>query len=412
MRVDSLPLPLPTPPADIGWLHGMRGLLDAAATVFRHEDDNAANARFALDPASARITDEHADQWNTTYTLSGSMRVSVDGTASVDMPVRYDVTLRNTDATPERMRQINPFDPATLPERTRITINGGDYTGTPLEAGFAAMADANGVRDIHDLRLSLDMLDDGTLRVMTGAHALFDAPRAHGPASLPGDRQDFIRHTTLLHDPAGGDSADYNAMLLTGAMPPGTVRIEEAVNGDAIHGEVSDTATGEINDVTWTLDAKGRPVAAEAELTWEPGSGGRDSDRIEVSAQSRFRTDNGLGGTQDDVGHMVAYRFVNGHGSVNMFPQFGLFNRGAYARMEQEWSDWITAGMDVRISVDLTPADAARPTQVHVDYEVFDPASGKMIYDPALIAFGNSAGQTFDPVAATRMAEMIDTANS
>src|SRR5690606_9626578 len=116
--------------------------------------------------------------------------------------------------------------------------------------------------------------------------------------------------------------------------------------------------------------------AAEATLSWEPGSGGRDSDRIEAGAQSRFRVDNDMKGSGDDVGHMIAYRFVNGHGPVNMFPQFGLFNRGPYARMEQEWSDWLANGMEVKVEVDLVPDDAPRPDEVHVDYEVIDPTTG------------------------------------
>jgi hypothetical protein len=199
-------------------------------------------------------------------------------------------------------------------------------------------------------------------------------------------------------------------MLLHGTFPDGTVGTVEDVESETIRGVLTETGSGEINDVVWTLDEQGRPTEAEATLTWEPGSGGRDSDRIEGNAQSRFRVDNGMKGTGDDVGHMIAYRFVNGHGPVNMFPQFGLFNRGPYARMEQEWSDWLSNGMEVRINVDLVPNDVQRPSEVHVDYEVIDPATGNVVYDPSLIAFMNADGQRFDPVAESRMDEMIEAA--
>src|SRR5690606_13687576 len=104
------------------------------------------------------------------------------------VPVRYEVTTRNEHATPLQMRAIHPFDPATIPERTRIELHGRDYAGTAFEASFRRLAEANDLASIDDLRLSLEMTDDGELRVMRGAQQLFDAPRAGGPASLPAER--------------------------------------------------------------------------------------------------------------------------------------------------------------------------------------------------------------------------------
>src|SRR5690606_13336196 len=243
------------------------------------------------------------------------------------------------------------------------------------------------------------MIADGELRVMTGSNRLFDAPREGGPASYPAQREDFIRHTALLDDPAGADRAAYSRMLLDGTPPPQTVRIGEEVEGSSITGVVTETGSGESNEVVWTIDQAGRPASADAVLTWEPGSGGRDSDRIEGNAQSRFRVDNDMKGSGDDVGHLIAYRFVNGHGPVNMFPQESNFNQRVYAGMEQEWSDWLAEGMEVRIEIALAPADVQRPDQVRVDYEVIDPATGKAVYDPQLIVFDNQAGQVFDRIA-------------
>lgn len=369
-----------------------------------------AEVAFELDEASVRTSDENEGQWNTSYTTTADMTVSAPGGRHTQVPVRYEVTVRNENATPEQMRAVNPFDPATIPDRTRIEVHGADYEGTALEAPFRALAEANGLDSIAGLRLSLEMTDKGQLRVMTGAEHLFDAPRDGGPSSYPADRQDFTRHTTLLADPAGGDLGGYSRMLLTGQVPDGTVILAEDVSGSAIHGTVTEAGSGEVNDITWTLDAEGRPASAEATLTWEPSSRGRDSDRIEGNAQSRFRTDNEMKGTGDDVGHIFAYRFVNGHGPVNMFPQFGLFNRGAYAQMEQEWSNWLSRGMDVTIEVELVGGTSQRPDEVHVDYQVVDPATGAVVYDPSLIAFANTDGQAFDAIAESGMDDMIDRA--
>ena len=410
MMDETFRFPPPTPPGGDwpGW-----GAPPASGAAPGFDADllaaDPADVRFALDPASVRVQDERADPWNTHYTASATVEVSAPGVAPQPVDVRYSVTLRNEHASPLRMREVNPFDPATIPPRTRIDVQGADTLGTPLEASFQALAQANGLAATGDVRLSLEMTADGELRVMTASQALFDAPREGGPASLPADREDFIRHTALLGDPAGADRAGYARMLLDGTPHEASVRIAEDVEGRAIAGTVTDTGSGETNAVVWTLDDSGRPRSADATLTWEPGSGGRESDRIEANAQSRFRADNDMKGSGDDVGHVIAYRFVNGHGPVNMFPQQSHFNQRVFAAMEQEWADWLGAGMDVRIQVALGPENTPRPDQVRVDYEVIDPASGRAVYDPRMVVFDNEAGQVYDRIAREDMDSMIGT---
>ena len=406
------PLPPPLP-----WRDGNYSLLRPDAGGPAALDPALLDARpgdvaFELDPRSVVIGNEKTAQWNTTYEASGEMTVRGPDGASTDVPVRYEVSLRNEEATPAAMASVNPFDPSTIPPRTRIEVHGADYAGTALEPAFRELAAANDLASIDDLRLSLEMTEKKGLRVMTGSEQLFDAPRDGGPGSPALERQDFTRHTSMLSDPAGADLAQYKRMFLTGEVPDGTVVLVEDVEPGEVRGTLTETGSGEVNDITWTLDAEGRPTGAEAVLTWEPSSRGRDSDRIETSAQSRFRTDNDMKGSGDDVGHLMAYRFAQGHGEVNMFPQFSSFNQGAYARMEQEWSDWLGAGMEVRIDIDLLRNDSHRPDEVHVDYEVIDPVTGNIVYDPSLIAFGNSDGQSFDAIASGRMPDMIDRATA
>ncbi len=412
MNHETLRFP-PPPPACGGW----PGWSDPPAAAAPGFDPgllaaDPADVRFALDASTVRLRDERSDRWNTGYEASGTVLVSAPGVAAEPVAARYTVTLRNEHATPAQMRALNPFDPATIPPRTRIQLDGADYVGTPMEPAFRALAAANGLDDVGDLRLSLETTADGELRVMSGSHALFDAPRAGGPSSPPLQREDFIRHTTMLDDPAGADRGGYVRMLLDGSLPDASVRIAEDVDADIVAGTVTDTGSGERNDVAWTLDGRGRPLSADATLTWEPGSGGRDSDRIEADAQSRFRRDNDMGGSGDDVGHMLAYRFVNGHGPVNMFPQESTFNQRVYAGIEQEWSDWLDAGMEVQVEIALERGGSgARPERVQVDYAVIDPASGATVYDPTMIVFDNEAGQVFDRIARGEMDAMIgDTA--
>ena len=53
-----------------------------------------------------------------------------------------------------------------------------------------------------------------------------------------------------------------------------------------------------------------------------------------------------------------------------------------------------------------------RPDGAQVDYEVVDPATGNVVYDPSLIVFENSGGQVFDGIARAEMDDIIDTANA
>ncbi|HST44206.1 MAG TPA: DNA/RNA non-specific endonuclease [Luteimonas sp.] len=359
------------------------------------------------DPASTRTTGEATRSGRTTFTSSTEVRISTPDAPATRAEVAFQVDMPKDAATPAAMRAVNPFDPASIPPGTTVRLDGADYVGTPFEAGFREIAAINDTR-IEQLAITIGRTKDGELRVASADAAVFDAPKVAGPASQPLDRDDFALHKVLFDDAdAPGTVAAVNAFLTTGALPDGTVGVREEVAVGAVNATIADIASGEANEVMWTFDERGRPTGAEATLTWEPSSADRDHDRIEANAQSQFRTDHGLAGTADHTGHMLAYRFVAGHGSVNMFPQEGSFNTGTYARIEQEWSDWLAEGMDVRISIDLGPGGQQRPDTVAVDYEVIDPASGKVVYDPALTVFDNAAGQVYDTIRRNEMDDLI-----
>src|SRR5690606_32743103 len=146
------------------------------------------------------------------------------------------------------------------------------------------------------------------------------------------------------------------------------------------------------NVVTWTNDSEGRPIRAEADLT--EVFTGIDRSSAETKAQ---RDAAGRGIEGDQGGHLIGHRFVKDQGLKNLFPQNGNFNVSAYKTLENEWADWIDAGMDVHITVALTPENVDRPDRVRVAYEVTDPADGSVVYDQR-VTFRNEAGQQFDRV--------------
>lgn len=154
------------------------------------------------------------------------------------------------------------------------------------------------------------------------------------------------------------------------------------------------------NEVSWTVDAEGRPVHAEATLH-EVHDGTPRS-----SAEQRAQRETGHAGNPGDQGgHIIGHRFMPDQGSVNMFPQAGDFNNGAYRLMENEWADWVKAGADVRVNVDLSDFHGARPEQVSVSYQVHD-EGGQLIYEGGE-RFRNEAGQQFDRVPRADIEAML-----
>jgi DNA/RNA non-specific endonuclease len=152
------------------------------------------------------------------------------------------------------------------------------------------------------------------------------------------------------------------------------------------------TVTSKIgkNEVTWKLDAEGYPVRAEGDLREVFPSATRSSAETKAQGQAGDR------GQPDDVGgHIFGHRFVLNQGDKNLFPQNGQFNNSAYRKLENEWSDWIKSGKEVRVEIDFSGGTAARPDKMEVFYKVVDPASGKTV-SKQTVDFDNEAGQVFD----------------
>ncbi|MFC4728917.1 DNA/RNA non-specific endonuclease [Coralloluteibacterium thermophilus] len=376
------------------------------------------DVRFEHDPATTRVADESSFRQRTTYSASTEVTVTTPGHQAGPILVDYHANLPRNAATPAAMQALNPMDPDTWPPGTTVELRGGDFAGTPFEETFRTLAEINDVGSLEDTRLVINKSTVtqsrpvSELRVMSGPASVFDAPFEHGPGSAVLDRQDFSIHTLVQRDPTAPDQrAALNHLLLTGTQPDGSVGLSETVSADSIHALVTEVGSGEVNDVVWTFDEDGRPLQAEATLTWLPGSGShRAGDTVENTAQADFRVEHGLD-SSEHTGHILAYRFVHGHGPVNMFPQNGNFNTGAYARLENEWADWLDAGMNIDLRVALDPPGAERPDQVVVEYTVTEPESGAVVYQPQVTVFDNAAGQVYDRIARGDMPGMIAEAN-
>ncbi len=147
-----------------------------------------------------------------------------------------------------------------------------------------------------------------------------------------------------------------------------------------------------LNQATWSLDAKGRPVTLDAHLKEIAGGSARSG--AEQRAQGLAGK---LGIAGDEGGHLLGHRFMDDQGVKNLFPQNANFNRSAYKTMENEWADWLASGREVKLKVSLEPPGAVRPDRVLVDYDVMDPKTGKVVFTRAH-DFSNAAGEVFERV--------------
>ena len=170
---------------------------------------------------------------------------------------------------------------------------------------------------------------------------------------------------------------------------------------------IGGNVTGRLGDnrVDWTLDGQGRPVRAEArptEVHAEPRTS--EETRLQRQAGGADRADD------DQGGHLTAHRFIGEDGGLaNLFPQNANFNLSAYKTLENELADWIRAGGEVRMNVNLRYGnDGTRPDRVEVSYTVHHPDTGELIFEDGA-RFRNESSQTFDrrtgEFIATRTAE-------
>jgi len=194
-----------------------------------------------------------------------------------------------------------------------------------------------------------------------------------------------------------GQLLSFGARQTLGEVGPATVTLSGA---GAATGTERTAVVGR-NEATWTLDAQGRPVRAEATLKEV------FTDLERSSAETRAQGDAADRGVEGDHGgHIIGHRFVKDQGLDNLFPQNGDFNISAYKTLENEMADWVEAGAEVRVTIDLL-GGGDRPVQVRVAYEVLSAASGDIVYENNVL-FRNQADQTFDRTPSSDMKGLLD----
>lgn len=158
------------------------------------------------------------------------------------------------------------------------------------------------------------------------------------------------------------------------------------------------------NEVTWTVNDKHETVRAEATIRHIPPKKERPDEENELTANVGHeggRT--GAFPVNDNGGHIIGYQFLHDQGLVNMFPQNSQFNQQIYTQFETEMRQWVEAGGEVRVKVEVGTRGTdgqlqwggARPDNVEVTYEVVNPQTGESVYRN-FARFKNEQDQSFN----------------
>lgn len=157
------------------------------------------------------------------------------------------------------------------------------------------------------------------------------------------------------------------------ADPPATVTIKnghKSVQDPTFlkYGELAPNSSYTRNGYDYATDAQGRVTQASGQLRLEDYPRYKDYE-TKIGHQ-------GIDG--DQGGHLIGNRFGGTSEGVNLVPQNGNFNTGAYNQLERQWADEIRAGNRVDVRVGLSYADnTGRPSRYQIEYTVTNPTTGE-----------------------------------
>lgn len=246
------------------------------------------------------------------FTVSAD--ISVTARAAISVPVggvegsiSRGVTASYTVAMPEAVAHtldpstVNPFDPSTMPTGSVVTLEGGQYATTELNATFRALAVQTKVTEAEGVSASITRTSPTSVRVTAGPTQAVRAYNGVGLELGAGEirlgRQDNLGGSTLrsaefnLSTPEG--SAGYRDFLTHGQLP--------TANGPGISG----VSTTERTTFTSTAQLGGRigpsgnpnSLDGTLDLNSNAGSSVRTTNAdgtSTVAAELRYGTNVGL----------------------------------------------------------------------------------------------------------------------
>jgi len=214
----------------------------------------------------------------------------------------------------------------------------------------------------------------GASKIVRGVDAAADVAEAGRVAGrlddVPGVDVDLARLDDVPSSP------DVDGLGVPGAVIPDSM-ITRNVGG---------------NEISWRLDGDGRPLEVSAEIREVFSGATRSSDELAAQRNLPGKIEG------DHAGHVIGHRFGLDQGMKNLFPQNGNFNTSAYKKLENEMADFVGAGAEVRVDVQVDWGPNGRPDMVSVQYDAVDPSTGRTVFSRD-VEFDNIPGQPFDRVS-------------
>ncbi|ARU51723.1 hypothetical protein CBR64_09735 [Cellulosimicrobium cellulans] len=255
---------------------------------------NGSKISFGVNGGAEYTVGEKSEDGFTTYTSKSDVSIGVEGGVDkggtgVSGGYTTGVTSAYTVKVPDDAGvtdpgSINPFDPRSMPVGSSVTMDGGSYAETELNAAFRHIAVESSVKDASGVTSLVERTGDDTVRVTAGPT---EAIANHAGLGLDFDAVKVMLGNTTSLDGASLRSAEfdlstpegqaaYDTYLVTGEIPAdpstgisGTTKIER-VEFDSTSTVGFDTPVGgaewEIGKNTGSLVATTNPDGSTEQL--------------------------------------------------------------------------------------------------------------------------------------------------
>lgn len=169
-------------------------------------------------------------QTQASLTIEGGVSAptgGLQGTYTLGSTSTYTVAMPEAAATPQAISTANPFDPASMPPGTKITMDGSTYQSTAFEATFRGISVGSDIQTSSGASFIVQKNEDGTIQVMTGPTEGLDAVNTLGAdlgvasaeLSSSFSVKDARYQVANFDINTAEGRAAYNAFLTTGQMP-------------------------------------------------------------------------------------------------------------------------------------------------------------------------------------------------
>ncbi|MCR1982303.1 hypothetical protein NSA53_08650 [Cellulosimicrobium cellulans] len=234
---------------------------------------------FGVNGGAEYTVGEKSEDGFTTYTSKSDVSIGVEGGVSkggtgvsggYTTGVTSEYTLKMPDGTDVDPGSVNPFDPRSMPVGSSVTMDGGSYAKTELDAAFRHIALESSVKDSEGVSSLIERTSDDTVRVTAGPT---EAIANHAGLGLDFDAVKVMLGNTTSLDGASLRSAEFDLSTPEGQAAYDTYLVTGEISGDPSTGISGTTTIERVNyDSTSTVGFDTPVGGAEWQIGQNTGS--------------------------------------------------------------------------------------------------------------------------------------------